>query len=1181
VNDDKKSKKQLISELEQLRMKIASMQHGQGNGHRQPHAAIMNPDHPHQDFRGRFFSFVSRAPHYVLITDAVNPENPKILEANESACRMHGYDRNELIESPLLSLYTDESREDIVSNIKEILQNRHLVFETECLHRNGSSFPVQLTAEIISDAGIPVIYIIERNLADQKKAEDSYRRSERQLCNLLNNIQGMAYRCRNDSCWTMDFVSSGCFDLTGYQQEELIDNAKISFADLIHPDDQKNIRTEVQAALREQRQFQIEYRLISADGSIKYVWERGIGVYDSTMILFIEGFITDISSLKKTEQALRTSEKKYRTYIEHAPESIFIIDKAGNYCESNNAALRLTGYSKKELQEMRFDKVAPPDDVALAEKLFARLATEGSVKEEIPLQQKDGSRIYVSMHAVRLTEDHFIAFCSDITDRILAVQALRESEEKYRFLFDNIFLGIGISSVDGKVLIMNSAMSRIIGYTEMEIRSINIGDFYADPEDSKRLNEIVRKHGTVHNFEVRLKRKSRQIFWACLNIKPIRYEGLDAFMITCLDITDRVIAEEQFRKLSVAVEQSPVTIVIADRRGRIEYVNPNFTKTTGYRIDEVIGRNTNILKSGEQQHAYYEKLWKTVSRGEIWYGEFHNRKKNGELFWEKATIGPITDGKGHITHFIALKEDISEKKAIEYALSESEEKYRGLVEASVHGVVIALDNPLRLVFASKPMEAITGYTPEELEQMTSRQINEMVHPDDREYFFSQFRKRLAGKGKKPHREYRLFCKNGTVRWVEVFSTRIDYRNNPATLTIFVDITEYRKVENEKDRLEKQLRTAQKMETIGTLAGGIAHDFNNIMTPILGYAEMARLRVHEPDPAAVYLDSIIKAANKAKTLVSQILTFNRQSEIRKLPVNPGVVVDEALRLLRPSVPDNVKVNQQFGDTIDAVYADPSQIYQVVVNLCNNALQAMHPAGGVLTVSLEQILIDKKTARSLPELREGKNYARLTITDSGTGMDESTLERIFEPFFTTKPVDKGTGLGLSVVHGIVRSHDGCISVKSKPGNGSSFHVFLPVMAAEPEIAPVLEHTQNSDSESILVVDNEETVTDMIKQMLQHLGYKVTTCKSGNNALDLVFHGQQNFDLIIANIGMDGMSGPELAEKISLLLPDQPLILLTGNPSDLDRVTTGSHGIKAVLVKPVAFHELAVIIRKAIYQ
>ena len=1174
MKDEKKTKKQLIAELEELRHAMATMPHPHLTG------AGMAKAHAVQDFHGRFFSFVNKAPHQVLITDSGSPDNPVIIEANPAACSLHGYGRQDLVGMPLFSFFTIRSRPALLTSMMKVMEGHQESFEAECLRRDGTVFPVLLTAGLIMDGAVPVVYIIERNIAGQKKAEEAYLHSERQLANLLGNIPGMAYRCRNDRSWTMEFVSGGCFELTGYKTSELLQNAKVSFADLIHPDDREKVWNEVQTALRQQSRFQIEYRIIAAGGREKEVWERGVGVYQGTNILFIEGLITDVTAHKQTEKALRASEKKYRTYIENAPESIFVLDENGHHKEVNAAAETLTGHTGRELLRMKFSDLADRQEAGHAARLFERLATEGVVNAEFLLKRKNGTPVHIAMHAVRLSDTDCLAFCSDITERIHAEQALRESEEKYRFLFDNILLGIGIVSPDGAILIMNTAMKKITGHGQGKSDQANIRDFSINPEDALLLCSLSKKRKAVHNFEVQFRRKDGKPRWASCAVKPIHYGGNDAFLLSCLDITERKHAEEQYRKLSVAVEQSPVTIVITDREGNIEYVNPCFSKTTGYSAEEVIGEKPSILKSGEQPPAFYQKLWQTILRGEIWYGEFHNRKKNGELFWEKVTIGPITDLKGNITHFIALKEDITERKFIEQALRESEEKYRGLVETSIHGVIIAQDNPLRIAFASKPMKAILGYQPEELEQMTSGKILEVVYPDDRRIFFERFRQRLAGDGKNPPGEYRLYHKNGSIRWVEVFSTRIDYLNAPATLTVFVDITEYRKVENEKKVLEEQLAIARKMETIGTLASGIAHDFNNIMTPVLGYAEMARMRMANDTPVSRYLDSIIKAAHRAKTLVSQILTFNSQTEMTRQPVSLGIVVDEALKLLRPSIPDNITVQLKTGEDVGRILADSSRLYQIVVNICNNAVQAMQPDGGVLGITIGQIRADRKCARLISGLMAGATYVCLTVTDTGKGMDAAILERIFEPFFTTKPVDKGTGLGLSVVHGIIRSHDGAISVKSRPGKGSEFRVYFPV--PEPVLPKTFQEPEPdiSGSEKVLVVDDEQSVTDTLQQMLLQLGFKATVCNKAAGALDLVLDGRTGFDLVITNLSMPGMNGLELAERIHNVLPDLPILLITGDANSMTKEKAESCGIKALLVKPVSFNELAYGIRKSIY-
>jgi two-component system cell cycle sensor histidine kinase/response regulator CckA len=324
--------------------------------------------------------------------------------------------------------------------------------------------------------------------------------------------------------------------------------------------------------------------------------------------------------------------------------------------------------------------------------------------------------------------------------------------------------------------------------------------------------------------------------------------------------------------------------------------------------------------------------------------------------------------------------------------------------------------------------------------------------------------------------------------------------------------------------------------------------------------------------------ILKAANRAKDLVRQILTFSRQIEKERKPLNVQVLIKEALRLLRLSIPSTIKISQHIDNSCDRVFADPAQIHQVIVNLCTNAFQAMEEKGGVLTIELTQLKIDASTAKIYPNLSENV-YVRLTVCDTGIGMDESTIDRIFEPFFTTKSVDKGTGLGLSVVHGIVRSHYGDIVVHSEPGQGSKFHVYLPVIKNAVDIDYKDAAAVLRGNESILVVDDEELVASVVKTMLRGLGYTVEVSNCGVEALKSFDRKPTGYDLVITDLTMPEITGLDLAKHIHTFHPDLPVILMTGYGEKLTSDIQKHYGIREVIGKPIEIRDLAAAIRKGL--
>ncbi|MDO8722368.1 MAG: ATP-binding protein [Syntrophales bacterium] len=385
-------------------------------------------------------------------------------------------------------------------------------------------------------------------------------------------------------------------------------------------------------------------------------------------------------------------------------------------------------------------------------------------------------------------------------------------------------------------------------------------------------------------------------------------------------------------------------------------------------------------------------------------------------------------------------------------------------------------------------------------------------------------------------------------------------------------------EAEKKQLEERLRHSQRMETIGTLAGGIAHDFNNILGIIMGYAQVALLTPPEKTDMPRYLREILKASARAADLVRQIITFSRQGNQERNPLLVKPIIEEALKMMRASLPAAIEIRHNFKPGLSPVLSDPTQIHQVLMNLCTNAGHAMQDGGGVIEVNLDEVEIDAGDPDLFADMQPGR-YQILTVSDTGHGMDASVNERIFDPFFTTKGPGKGTGLGLSVVHGIVKSHGGKISCHSVPGKGTTFQVYFPTVEEEPSERPEQFDSIPLGRERILFVDDEAALVDIGKQMLQSLGYHVVTRTSSIEALEAFRTQPDQFDLLITDNTMPNMTGVELAKNIKRIRPDMPVILCTGFSESVSEEKVKALGIAGFMMKPIIRKNLARVIRHAL--
>ena len=513
-----------------------------------------------------------------------------------------------------------------------------------------------------------------------------------------------------------------------------------------------------------------------------------------------------------------------------------------------------------------------------------------------------------------------------------------------------------------------------------------------------------------------------------------------------------------------------------------------------------------------------------------------------------------------------LTTEIEERRSIANALQESEEKYRDLVE-DINDVIFSTDQDGIVTYISPAVKSSMGYDPQEI---TGESFTDYIHEDDLPMVLEKFAEVLAGNIIPS--EYRIRAKTDEFRWIHS-SSRVVTKDDQITgiRGSFTDITE-------KKKLEEQLRQSAKMESIGTLAGGIAHDFNNILGIIVGNTELAMDDVPEWNPARINLEEIHAAALRARDVVRQILAFSRKSPLEMKTVRISPIVKESLKLLRSSIPTTIEIQQDISSKLDTVRADPNQVNQVLINLCTNAAHAMRDNGGVLAVALENVSLTEDTVNDYNELTPRK-YVKLTVSDTGKGIDPQVIKRIFEPYFTTQGIGEGSGMGLAVVHGIVKSHGGDILIESEPGKGTTVHVLFPVIEKElePEIATGADVPLGN--EKILFVDDEKAIVDVIQIMLERLGYQVAAKTSSLEALEAFRATPDKYDMVITDFTMPDMTGMELAKNLLELRPDIPIILCTGFSDRINEDKAKSRGIRAFVMKPVVRDEIANIIRMAL--
>ncbi len=568
-----------------------------------------------------------------------------------------------------------------------------------------------------------------------------------------------------------------------------------------------------------------------------------------------------------------------------------------------------------------------------------------------------------------------------------------------------------------------------------------------------------------------------------------------------------------------------------------------------------------------QQVCSYCPTCKTLQDGRV-HEATTRTPRDGEVFNYRIISSPLRNAAGELVAAIEMVDDITESSRSREALQRSNDLLHTIIEAAPVAI-IGLDLEGRVHSVWNPAaEKMLGWSAREVMGKPLPTV-----PEDRQEEFKRFREQIRRGMTLDGVEVRRQRRDGTPIDYCIYASPLHDSQGGirGNIALLVDITERKK-------LEAQLLQVQKIEAIGQLAGGIAHDFNNILSAITGYAELSVSILEPESQASEYLNLVLEASGRAKELINQILMFSRESVQDLRPIRVDFPVKEALKLIRASVPATIEIISRILSAASAL-ADPTQIHQIVMNLCTNAAQAMQEKGGLLEVHLTDIIVEPADIlQNYPDAKPGE-YIRLSVSDRGHGIDARHLHRIFDPFFTTKKRGEGTGMGLSVVHGIVTSYGGFVYASNRTGGGSTFEILIPAQARAVAHDAVPETPIPTGNETILFVDDEDMLVDIVKRMLESLGYRVVARTSAVEALEAFKSNPDGFDLLITDMTMPKMSGLDLTERIHQLRPGFPVILCSGFGVEMNARNIAAYGLREIIHKPVLRRHMAMAVRKAL--
>ena len=725
-------------------------------------------------------------------------------------------------------------------------------------------------------------------------------------------------------------------------------------------------------------------------------------------------------------------------------------------------------------------------------------------------------------------------------------KALEATAERFRLLIENVTDIVSVLEADSTIRYESPACEHILGYPPGERVGTKAFE-HVHPDDLDRILTVFQAsvpdaHATPRE-EVRFRHKDGS--WRvleCVGRNLLHDERFHGAIITSRDISERKEAEEALRSESSRAQQyldvAGVMFLALDSDGKVTLVNRRGCEILGYDEPEILGKNwfTNFLPEAIRDEV--QAVFGKVMAGKLDVVEYYENPiltKDGRertIAWHNAVL---TDEAGRFAGTIGSGEDITERKQAEDALRESEERFRHLAEL-LPQTVFETDLDGRLTFCNLAAFPMFGYSQEDYHRGAN--CLDMVVPEDRPRAMANIRRVLAGEDI-GSTEYTAARRDGTTFPIIMHSTVIVRDGEPQGLRgILFDITDRR-------QLEDELRQSQKMEAIGRLAGGVAHDFNNLLTAINGYSEMALAALDPDNRVTGYIAEVKKAGKRAAALTTQLLAFSRRQILQPEVIDLDTVVKDMEMMLRRVIGEDIVLTSNFADDLCTVEADPGQIQQVLLNLAVNARDAM-PRGGQLTIETRNADLAEANGHTHHNANPGL-YAVLSVTDNGPGMDDATLARAFEPFFTTKSAGKGTGLGLATVHGIVEQSGGHVRVHSHPGRGTRFEIWLPARnetASCPNtLPPAKAPAQPPRAETILVVEDESMIRELAHRILDDAGYDILTAADGDEAIRLAAQHADTIDLMLTDVVLPGISGHELAKRLSTSPHHTPVLYMSG--------------------------------------
>jgi two-component system cell cycle sensor histidine kinase/response regulator CckA len=1024
---------------------------------------------------------------------------------------------------------------------------------------------------------------VVRDALEDRELREEVRVAQKRYRDLLESVPGVVYTAEPGERGRWLYVSPQIEDVLGYSPDEWTADPTMWFRH-IHPEDRARVMEAEGNLIGTSESDQPEYRMIARDGRVVWVRDQASYLEDGSGGLF-HGFMIDVTARKDAEEELRRSELRKQALFESSFDCVILADLEGRILEFNPAAERTFGYTREEVVGRPLaDTIVPP---SLRDAHIAGLKRFVETHEprvlgrriEISGMRSDGSEFPVELAITMLEADEepvFVAYLRELTERKEMEDTLRASEQRFRSLIQNAHDVVSITDASGVNKYVSPGIERLLGYRPEELVG-SVGMNFLHPDDLELAAsvgaDVLASDDSVRTNEIRARHKNGSWIWLEFTVaNRLNDPSIEGIVANFHDITERKEAEArhqgQSEVLRMIAEGDPLENTLSVLVKTVEQLGDDalclvmLLDESGETLDLVAGPSVpaklkDALGSGVSVDAAgtpcgiaasskrlfvspdiatdprlegSREMSLSVGLRSAW--SFPIRSSNGDgllgtfCVYHKHPGEPTSWDLETADRAAQLAAIAIERASTDRAVRHSEEKFRALFATNPIPMWVWDRESFGFLAVNAAAVEKYGYSEDEFLRM---QITDIRPSEDVSSLLEFLRERKQSHGEHAG-TWRHVTKDGRVLEVEIHWQTIDFEDRDAALAAVHDVTERNQSEGQRRKLEQQLRQAQKMESIGRLAGGIAHDFNNLLAVIINYASFLEEEFDRSDPRREDLEEIKRAGERGANLVRQLLAFSRKEVMEPRNVDLNDIVSDTEKLLKRTIGEDVDLQIVGREGLWITKVDPGQVEQVLMNLAVNARDAM-PEGGSLVLETSNVVVDEVHAKRREGLKEG-DYACVTVSDTGRGMTDEIRAQIFEPFFTTKKRGEGTGLGLATVYGIVKQLNGYISCYSEVDHGTTFRIYFPVVTDDADPAgrsPKLNGTKG-DGETVLLVEDEAPVRNLVVRVLTRGGYRVIPAASAEEALDLYYAPEGGADLLLTDVIMPGMSGKELSERLA---------------------------------------------------